>query len=482
MCPETPVAPFVAGAGWPYTGRVHEGHADTRGRGRLIRSGSILTALLAAALALAGCWGEPSGAVEARSNAPARALTVSVAPVEALSVERTVDATGSLLAWQEVVLNTSARGTVARLLVDLGDRVQAGQVVAELDPRELALTVDQAEAGAGAARDALQRALAQVEASRAQLEQVRDSRRSLEAGLNHALAALEETRTNLERMRTLVQESLVAQRDLDVARTQYEAALGQHQTAQVALDQYPSRVRVAEAQLASDRSAVRVAEADLRRREAELALTRKKLADATLTAPIGGAIARRHLNPGQFVTEDTPVFTIVRTHPLKFTGTVAEHAALEIQPGQVVRLRAEVAGGRAVAGRVTRVSPSVDVASRTVLIEAEVPNPDGLLKPGLFARGLVVIRQDPDIAFVPEAAVSYFAGLTRVFVVADGAARQRPVTLGTRRDGLIEVVTGVRPGEQVATSGLAQLQDGAPVTPAAPAPEQAGTRAPGVRR
>jgi len=284
----------------------------------------------------------------------------------------------------------------------------------------------------------------------------------------HPVPALEETRVNLERMRTLVRDALVAQREMDVARTQYESALAQHETSQVELRQYPDRVRVAEAQLESDRSAVRVAEADGRQRQAELGLAKKKLTDATLRAPIGGAVARRHLNPGQYVPENTPVFTLMRSDPLKFTGTVAEHAALEVRPGQTVRLRAEPASGRTFAGRVTRVSPAVDVTSRTMLLEAEVPNREGLLKPGLFARGAVVLRQDRDVAFVPESAVSYFAGLTRVFVVADGTARERTVTLGTRKDGMIEAVTGVRAGEQVATSGLAQLQDGARVSTAPP--------------
>ncbi|MBI4628692.1 MAG: efflux RND transporter periplasmic adaptor subunit [Candidatus Rokubacteria bacterium] len=453
-----------------------------RAPGWRIRPVSSLPALVAVALAIAGCWGDPSGAQTTKDKAPSvRILVVAVAPVEARAVERTVDATGSLLPWQEVILNTNASGTVARLLVDLGDRVGEDQVVAELDPRELALAVEQADAGARAARDSLARARAQVEVAQAQLRQVRQSRRSLEAALNRTRAALEETKVNLARMQSLVERALVAQRDVDVARTQYEAALAQHETAQVELSQFPDRVRVAEAQLESDRSAVRVGEADLRRREAELALARKRLGDLTLRAPIAGAIARRHLNPGQYVSENTPVFTIVRSDLLKFTGTVAEHAALHVRPGQPVRVRVEPVPNRQFAGRVTRVSPAVDVTSRTVQVEAEVPNPEGLLKPGLFARAALVLREDRDVAFVPESAISYFAGITRVFVVADGTARERTVSLGARQDGLVEVVKGVEPGEQVATSGLAQLQDGAAVK-AAPADGRGAQPAPRTRR
>jgi membrane fusion protein (multidrug efflux system) len=89
---------------------------------------------------------------------------------------------------------------------------------------------------------------------------------------------------------------------------------------------------------------------------------------------------------------------------LKFTGTVPEHASLALQPGQSVRIRVDPIPGRLFPGRVTRVSPAVDVTSRTVAIEAEVPNPEGLLKPGLFARAAVVLRQDQRVAFIPESA------------------------------------------------------------------------------
>ena len=426
-------------------------------------SGRFLPVLLVAWL-LGGCSGDSSRAEAPKRGGASRGTTVAVAPVSARTVERTVDATGSLLAWEEVTLTTAVPGTIARLLVDLGDPVAADQVVAEMDRRELALGVEQTEAGVAAAQDALRRARAQVEAGRAQLRQVRESRRTLEAKLNSARAVLEEAQANLERTRKLVEGAFVAQRDLDVARTQNESALAQYQTAQVELGLYGDQVRVSEAQLESEQSAVRVAEADLRRREADLALARKKLGDATLRAPIAGAIARRHLNPGQYAAESTAVFTIVRSDPLKFTGSVTEQAALGVQPGQVVRLQVEPAARRDFSGRVTRVSPAVDVVSRTMLLEAEVPNRDGLLKPGLFARATVVLREDRGVAFVPESAVSYFAGLTRVFVVADGTVRERAVTLGVRQGDLLEVVKGLTPGEQVATSGLAQLQDGAPVT------------------
>lgn len=420
---------------------------------------------------LGGCSGERSSppaptAAAATPEAPPRpqSVGVTVASVQARDVQRSVETTGSLLAWQEVVLNTAVQGTLARLQVDLGDRVDAGQVLAELDRREFTLAVQQARAALRAAQDGLVRAQAQAEASRASLQQVRQGRASWEANLSRWKAALDEAQVNLERSQRLVDAQLVAQRELDAARTQHETTLAQFRTAQVEMQQYPDKVRVAEAQLQSDLSAIRVAESEIQRREAELGTAEKKLGDATLGAPIRGAIARRHVNAGEFLKDNAPVFTIVQADVLKYTGTVPEYAALDLAPGQVVQLQVDAAPGRTFEGRITRVSPAVDVVNRTVALEAEVPNPRSLLKPGLFARGVAHTRRDTGVAFVPESAVSYFVGITKVFVVADGRVQERTVRLGARQGGFAEILEGVRAGEQVATSSLAQLYDGAPVT------------------
>lgn len=427
----------------------------------------VVGVLLLGLAGLAGCGREDVAAAKSAPAAP-RAFSITTARVEARDVDRVVETTGSLLAWQEVTLNTAVPGTVAKLLVDLGDRVNAGQVVAELDQREFVLAVRQADAALRAARDGLARAHARVEASRANLAQVRESRKTWEANLRRWKVATEEARLNLERSRVLVDRQLIAQRDLDSARTQFESTMAQYEAAQVEMGQYPQRVRVAEAELQSELSAVQVAEAEVSRREAEVGMAQKRRGDATLRAPIAGAIARRHVNPGESARENTAIFTIVRSDPLKYSGVVAEHAALEIRSGQTVRLEVDPVPGRVFTGRVTRVSPAVDVANRTVLLEAEVPNAEAMLRPGLFARGVVATRRDTGIAFAPEAAISYFAGITKAFVVTDGKAAERLVKAGRKQDGMVEVLEGLRPNEVVATSALAQLYDGAAVTAQAP--------------
>jgi membrane fusion protein (multidrug efflux system) len=344
-----------------------------------------------------------------KAAAPAlKPLPITVARAEAREVQRSVETIGSLLAWDETLVKTEQPGTVARLRADLGDPVARGQVLAEYDAREFELAVRQAEADLAAAREAVTRARSEVEWAQSEL------RRTMEL---HA-------------------KQLIAARDVDNAR---------------------NLSNVAAAQLAS-------AEAEVKRREATLGIARKRLEDTTIRAPMAGFVAKRHINPGEFVKENTLVFTIVALDPLKYTGTVPERFAPELKAGQRLDLTVEAWPGQAFAGTVTRVAPAVEVQTRTLALEGRVPNPEGRLRPGFFAKGVVLTRKEAGVAFVPAEAVVYVVGISKVFVVADGKAQERLVRAGPRQGAWVEIAAGVKPGETVAVSNLSQLYDGAPVT------------------
>jgi RND family efflux transporter MFP subunit len=411
--------------------------------------------------------GSPTSA-PSMSQLNVKPIPVTTARSESRPVQRLVETSGSLLAWEDVILNTAVPGTVSRLLVDLGDRVRAGQVAAELDSREYALAVNQADAALAAAHNQVTRTRAQVAAAEANLRQIRESLKTWEANQNRARVALDEARINLDRTRQLHQRELIAARELDAARTQYEAMLAQYEGAQVEMTQYPDRVRVAEAALESDRSAARVAESDVKQREAALGIARKRMADTTLRAPITGAVAKRHVNTGEFLKENTAVFTIVALDPVKYAGTVPERFAPELQTGQPLLLTVEAYAGATFNGQITRVAPAVDVQTRTLELEGRVPNADSRLRPGFFAKGSVVIGKAAAAVFVPAEALTYIAGITKVFVILDSKALERIVKPGTRQGPLVEIMTGVKAGEVVATSNLPQLFDGAPVAIAGP--------------
>jgi RND family efflux transporter MFP subunit len=415
-----------------------------------------------------GAAAQPRGAGRPGAGSPEPApLRITTAVVEGRSVQRSVDTVGSLLAWEEAVARTLISGTILRLHADLGDAVREGQPLADLDRREADLTVDQLAADLLAARENLARSRAAADASRANLERVRESRRGLVADVERARADAEWKRRELERNQELLAKELIAARDVDQARAQHQAAAALVQMAETTLTQHAEQMRAAEAQLAADLGAVKAAEAQIRQREAAVDLGKKRLSDTVVPAPLTGVVAHRHVAVGEFVKDNTPLFTVVATDPLKYTGTVAERAAPEIRAGQEVRLTVDAFGARAFPGQVTRVAPVVDVPTRTLALEARVPNGPGLLKPGFFARGAVLVRRDTRVPFVPADALAYVVGISKVFVVADGRAQERLVKAGLREAGWVEVLDGVKPGETVATSGLTQLYDGAPVQPAA---------------
>jgi membrane fusion protein, multidrug efflux system len=134
-----------------------------------------------------------------------------------------------------------------------------------------------------------------------------------------------------------------------------------------------------------------------------------------------------------------------------------------------VLLTSSTPGDRVFPGEVTHVAPRVDASAGTLTLEARVLNGEGLLRPGLAARGTVLLGQDTEVPFIPAEALLRVAGTTRVFIVAEGHARARVVQTGRQEAGWIQILDGARPGEIVVTSGLAQLYDGAAVAPAGPA-------------
>ncbi len=403
----------------------------------------------------------PAGQTPAAAVKP---VPITTARTEARPVQRSVETIGSVLAWEDVQVKTEQPGTIARLLVDLGDPVCRGQVLAEYDAREFELAVRQAEADLLSARQSLSRARAAVLAGEASFRRAKDNLATLEAEVSRAQSVLEWSRSELERTQELARKELVAARDVDSARNAYNVAAAQLAAAQATRNQHPDQVRHAEAQLESDRAALRVAEAEVARREASLGIAAKRLGDTTVRSPLAGAVARRHLNAGEYVKENTALFTVVALDPLKYTGTVPERFAPELRIGQRLDLAVEAYPGRTFAGQVTRVAPAVEVQTRTLAVEGRVPNADGRLRPGFFAKGVVLTRKDDGVAFVPAEAVLYFVGISKVFVVGNGKVEERLVKAGTRQGALVEIVEGVKPGETVAVSNLAQLFNGAPVT------------------
>jgi RND family efflux transporter MFP subunit len=424
---------------------------------------------LAALVAVGGCGksdaqGPPAAQRKPGNPAEIKPIAINVARAEAREVQRSVETIGSLLALEEVAVKTEQPGTVAKLFADLGDRVTKGQVLAEYDAREFQLAVAQAEADLLSTRQALGRAQANLQASDAALRRAYDNLDALEAEVARRKSQVEWAKSELDRSLELYKKEFIAAREVDNARNLHNVAAAEMAVAVNARSQHPDQVRIAQAQVESDRAALRVAEAEVARREAALGIAQKRLSDTTVRAWISGSIAKRHISAGEYVKENTPVFTVVALDPLKYTGTVPERYVPELRVGQMLQLAVEAYPGQTFPGQVTRLAPAVDVQTRTLSLEGRVGNADGRLRPGFFAKGTVLTRKESSVAFVPGDAVVSFVGITKVFVVADGKVQERAVKPGARQAGAVEIIEGVQPGETVAVSNLSQLFNGAPVS------------------
>lgn len=337
-----------------------------------------------------------------------QAIVITTKPVETRELQRTVEMVGTLGGWEEVTISNEMPGTVEKILVDLGDRVKKGQLLVRFDQREVHLALIQAEA-------------------------------NLEAGnkaLAQAQAEWRDADTNFKRIKQLHDEGVIATSQLDIAQSRFDAIEAQ----------------------------VRAREADLGRLRALVGLARKRITDTEIVAPIAGEVRQKLVSIGETIKEKTPMLHLVVTNPLKFQGTVPERFAPEIQIEQAVEVQVEAFADKIFPGVVQRVSPAVDVQTRSLSLEARVPNADRTLKPGFFAKGQILLGVNPHAVFAPEEAVYTYVGITKAFVVRDGVVHERQVKTGQRKEGWVEVLDGLQAGDLVATAALPQLYQGAKVS------------------
>ncbi|MBI3768304.1 MAG: efflux RND transporter periplasmic adaptor subunit [Deltaproteobacteria bacterium] len=199
--------------------------------------------------------------------------------------------------------------------------------------------------------------------------------------------------------------------------------------------------------------------------EAQRDLLRVKLDRTVIHAPLTGAIAARTVSVGEVAQIGRPLYKIVQDDPLKFRTPIPERFAGYLHLGQEVRLGVAAYADRRFTGTITRINPTADEANRSILIEAEVRNAEGLIKPGFFGSGEIVYDPQGPALVVPEAALTTFAGVTKLFVVKDGKAEERIVRTGvSATEQRREIVDGVGEGEDVAVSNLDRLENGAAVT------------------
>jgi len=387
----------------------------------------VLTAALGASLA--ACSRTPTAQASKRDGDP---KPVSVATVHQASVPRAVDVVGTLAAVDQVTVSSEADGKVEKINADLGDRVRAGQVLIQLDDEKQRYAYEQQQA-------ALARTLAQYGAPDPEhlpaIEETPDAKRTK--------ADLAQAEQSYERAAELFKRTLIPQQALDDAKTAVETKKATY-----------------DASLHNARNL----RASIQASQATMKLAARQLRDAEIRAPFDGYVERRLVNLGELVKAQMPVMAIVRLDPLKVIAEIPEKMAPWIADGRPVELRVDAYRDRTFTGTVTRISPAVNTSTRAFPFEAIVPNPEAVLKPGTFARVHVESGKVDNVLTLPYAALQYRYGVNRVFVVSGDRLAVRELQVGERLGERIEILSGVKAGEQVAITDVEALADGALVS------------------
>ncbi len=387
---------------------------------RSVAASIFLPLLLLLVMSSAGCGPNPASGAPESPGAPSAATPVRVTTAALVTWPETVRVQGSLVEDERATVGAKVPGRVKTVKVDRGSAVKQGDVLAELEPEDFELQVRLAEAQVNQVR-------AKIGLKPDVPDEKLDRLKSPPVAQERAL--LDEARVDVDRIRNLVRRNAASAEDLE----RVEAAL-----------------RVAEARYQSALNTVEEQVALLATRRVELDQAKQRRTDSVIRAPFDGIVQDRKAATGDSLQIGQPVVTLVRTRPLRFHGGVPERVAAQVQIDKEIRVWVEKVP-QPIPTRVKRISPALDMANRSLMIEADIANARGELRAGLFAEADIVVDPDAKALAVPESAVMEFAGVEKAWVVRDGRAEARRVHTGRRDKGLVEILGGLSPGDTVLT-------------------------------
>jgi multidrug efflux pump subunit AcrA (membrane-fusion protein) len=391
---------------------------------------------------LAGC-GENSSA---DSKPPDPVREVIAVPVRTGDLAKILSLTGTLIAAQDVKITSKIPGRVENVPVEEGTPVKRGDVLIELEQKELALAVAQAEATVAAAQAGLAKVLAGTRKEKIDQAQ---------AALAQAKANADICKITFERMKKLLKDKTISKTKYDEAKAHYDSSLAQYKSAQAQLEM---------AKTGATKEDIEIARAQVGQARAALATARRQLQNATITSPIDGIIAHKNVEPGEVVSPPVmpgkALLDIVDMSRLKTTVKISETRVKIIRLGQEAIISLDGFPDEIFPGKVTRISPVVDAKSRTFKAEVLIPNPDNRLKPGMFARVQLILTKRTDVLKIPIEAITEGKEGKVVFLAVNGTAKAQTVTLGISDEFDTEVISGLNPGDQVIIEGNLGLEHG----------------------
>jgi RND family efflux transporter MFP subunit len=384
--------------------------------------------ILLASLTAGACGANATGD---QAAAEPVAVTVSAQAVAEEPLTRFIRVSGTLTAQEDAEVAAEIAGRVVATPVERGSLVRANDELIRIAAAEVDAQASEAVANA-----------AQIEArlglsggAAFEVERVPE--------VANARAAYDLARADFERAKRLHDGQLLSQSEYDQRSAQMEAAARQYDVAKNGASQQYQALMGA---------------------RARVTMAQKAQADTVVRAPFAGAVGERMVSVGDYVTRGTKVASVLRIDPLRVELTVPEQYVAAVAVGRSVTFEVDAYAGETFTGQVRYVSPSVTASTRAMTIEAIVPNAAGRLKPGFFATARIEEAQQRPGILVPAAAVRTVAGTARVFVLNGDRVEERIVMTGQAVGDRIEIVSGLKAAERVATTGVDQLVDGVRVT------------------
>ncbi|BFM39709.1 efflux RND transporter periplasmic adaptor subunit [Synechocystis sp. LKSZ1] len=443
-----------------------------------------LTLLGLLGLSLSGCqlWSQVEAQTQPRSRPEQGPTAVDVARATPGQLRADIEYTGTTRPLREVSLKAQVEGQLRELTVDVGDAVQAGQVLARLDDTLLRGSVNQAQAEKAAQRSAVASAQSQVgdaqikvDQARLQLQQAQADILRLETTLKtrieQARLEAEQTRIDAERFSTLAQEGAATAQIAEQSRTKAKQAEQILRNEKVSAEQQLSQARTtaqtaakvlrsAEAQVKVAQQQVTAAEAQVKAQKALISQSQTRQAYATLRSPIAGKVLQRSSEAGNLVQPGTEILRLGDFSQVKVALEISELQLAKVRLGQAVDVKLDAFPNRTWPGTVSRISPAADPQSRLIPIELTLANPDGKIGSGLLAR-VSFPQSDPTRVVIPQEALQ---GQNQVFILQGQNERTtvqaRTVKPGASANGKVEILTGLAPGERYVLRSSRPLRPG----------------------
>lgn len=395
---------------------------------RRVRTKLVLASFLASTVLLASCSSDAAKTEPDSAAAP----TVAAAKVRRADLTRALAVTAEFRPYQEIEVHAKVAGYVKRIYVDVGDHIKAGQLIAILEIPELQDEVQTAEASVSKSQEEIRRAQADLERAQSahEVAHVAYSR----------LADVSKTRPGL-----------VAQQEID-------DALG--------------RDRVAEAQVATAKASLSAAEQQLRVAQADREKVRTLFAYAQIKAPFAGVVTKRYADTGSMIqtgissqTQSMPLVTLAQENLLRLVIPVPESAVSKIRSGSPVEVSVSTLGKK-FQGKVARFADQVDMATRTMHTEVDVPNPTGELVPGMYANASLVLNDERSALSVPVQALTRTEDNVSVLLIdKQNKLEERIVRIGIETADQVEILSGLNENDLVVVGSRSQLQQGMTVHP-----------------